>query len=220
MSAESTLVTERHFEYIRARTAPEGAFLAELKEAARTAEIPAIWICPEQAALMQILLRLQRACDVVEVGTLAGYSAIAMARALPPGGTLRTIELLDYHADFAEEWIAKSDVADRIEVLRGDARVVLADMADDSADACFLDADKTGYRHYIQECLRIVRPGGLFLVDNAFAFGQLFDAEPTDREVPAVREFNEYMAGLSELEQVIVPIGDGMWVGVSRAVSP
>ena len=85
-----------------------------------------------------------------------------------------------------------------------------------SADACFLDADKAGYVDYLRECLRIVRPGGLFLVDNAFAFGQLFDESPTDREAPAVKAFNEHMAAHDALEAVIVPIGDGLWVGVSR----
>ena len=100
-------------------------------------------------------------------------------------------------------------------MLRGDARAVLADLPDNSADACFLDADKSGYVTYLAECQRIVRPGGLFLVDNAFAFGQLFDEHPTDREALAVRAFNEHMAGVAGIEKVIVPIGDGLWVGVS-----
>ena len=220
MSAESTLVTRRHFDYIRERTVQEDGFLRELKDAARRAGIPAIWISPEQAALLRILLRAAGAREVVEVGTLAGSSAIAMARALPPGGRVRTIELLDAHADFAEEWVARSDVAGMVEVLRGDARDVLPGLAPGSADACFLDADKTGYVGYLAECLRIVRPGGLFLVDNAFAFGQLFDEHPTDREVPAVRAFNDHMASIAALEAVIVPMGDGLWVGVSHPGRP
>jgi len=215
MSATSTVVTQRHFDYIRERTIPEDAFLADLKRTAQAAGIPAIWIAPEEAALLRVLLRATGAREVVEVGTLAGYSAIAMARALPPGGRVRTLELLDAHADFAEEWVARSDVAGRVEVLRGDARELLPTFADGSADACFLDADKSGYTTYLRECLRIVRPGGLFLVDNAFAFGQLFDENPTDREAPAVKAFNDHMSAVRELESVIVPMGDGLWVGVS-----
>ncbi len=215
MSAEPTCVTARHFDYIRERTVPEDSFLADLKAAALVAHIPPIWISPEQAAFMRILLRACAAKEVLEVGTLAGYSAIAMARALPPGGRVRTIELLDAHADFAEEWVGRSDVAGRVDVLRGDGADVLPTLGTDSADACFLDADKAGYPLYLQECLRIVRPGGLFLIDNAFAFGQLFDENPTDPEVPAVRAFNEHMAQVPALESVIVPVGDGLWVGVS-----
>jgi predicted O-methyltransferase YrrM len=216
MSATGTLVTEQHFEYITARTTPEDRLLAELKAEARAAGIPAIWISPAQASLMQILLRAAGARTVVEVGTLAGYSAIAMARALPPDGHVHTIELEPAHADFAERWVARSDVAGRVTVHRGPGAEVLPrlPLLPGAADAIFLDADKGGYPVYLEHGLRLVRPGGLILVDNAFAFGQLFDVAPTDREVGAVRAFNETMAAEARVQSVIVPIGDGLWVGV------
>jgi len=214
MSAESEVVTKAHFDYIAARTTREDALLADLKRAATAEGIPPIWISPEQASLMQILLRLVGAKDVVEVGTLAGYSAIWMARALPAGGRVRTIELLDKHADFAESWVGRSDVAGKVEVHRGRGMDVLPKFAADSADAAFLDADKSSYPLYLTEALRIVRKGGLVMVDNAFAFGQLFDERPTDREAPAVKAFNETMAKDRRLQSIIVPIGDGLWVGV------
>ncbi|MEM7308122.1 MAG: O-methyltransferase [Planctomycetota bacterium] len=217
MSSTSTAVTAAHFAYLAERTVPEDAFLADLKAAANEAGIPPIWISPEQASLMQILLKAAGARRVVEVGTLAGYSAIAMARALPPradGGLLRTIELDPKHASFAADWCGRSDAADRIEVHRGAGAEVLAGFEDDSADAAFLDADKGGYPVYLEHCLRIVRSGGLILVDNAFAFGQLFDENPTDREVPAVRAFNDLMARTPGVHGVIVPMGDGLWVAV------
>jgi predicted O-methyltransferase YrrM len=216
MSAESEVVTRAHLDYLAARTVGEDAFLAALKKAARDEGIPPIQIAPEQASFMQILLRLAGAKDVVEVGTLAGYSAIWMARALPEGGRVRTIELFAKHADFAERWIAKSDVARKVEVHRGAGADVLATFADGSADAAFLDADKAGYPVYLREVLRIVRPRGLVMVDNAFAFGQLFDEKPADREAPAVKAFNEVMARETRLQSVIVPLGDGLWVGVKN----
>jgi caffeoyl-CoA O-methyltransferase len=214
MSENPTLVTAKHFQYLTEHTLAEDAFLQELKQAARSQGIPPIWIEPGQASFLQIILKLRGARDVVEVGTLAGYSAIIMARALPADGRVRTIELLPKHADFAEEWIARSDVADRIEVLRGAGADVLATMAAQSADAAFLDADKGGYPTYLDHCMRILRPGGLMMADNAFAFGQLFDTTPTDPEVVAVREFNEVIAKQAGLHSVIVPMGDGCWVGV------
>ena len=216
MSEETTLVTTGLVDYIRAHTTPEDRFLADLKAAARAAGIPAIWIAPEQASFVQVLLRLARAREVIEVGTLAGYSAIAMARALPPDGRVRTIELSSAHASFARAWIARSDVAGRIEVHVGAGADVLPGFASGSADAAFLDADKTNYPLYLEHALRIVRRGGMILVDNAFAFGQLLDERPTDREVGAVRAFNERMASCERLDKVIVPLGDGMWVGVVR----
>lgn len=214
MSATSSIVTAAHFEYLAARTPADDDFLVELKRAAREAGIPAIWISPEQASLMQVLLKLARAREVVEVGTLAGYSAIVMARALPEGGRVRTIELDPGHAAFAEEQVGRSDVAGRVEVHRGAGAEVLPSFEDDSADACFLDADKSSYPLYLEHSLRIVRRGGLVMVDNAFAFGQLLDEHPTDGEVGAVRAFNDHVPTVEGLHAVIVPIGDGLWVGV------
>lgn len=216
MSVDETLVTASHFRYIAERTTPEDAFLRDLRQSAVREGIPPISIGPAQGAFLQILLRLRGARDVVEVGTLAGYSAIWMARALPPGGKVRTIEMAPRFADFAQHWISKSDVADRIEVLRGKGSDVLKTLADGSADAAFLDADKASYGLYLEESLRILRPQGLVMVDNAFAFGQLFDAEPSDREAPAVKAFNETMARETRVQSVIVPLGDGVWVGVKR----
>ena len=216
MSEASTLVTDEHFAYIASHTQPEDGFLRRLKDAARTAGIPPIWIAPEQASFTQILLRAARATQVIEVGTLAGYSAIVMARALPEHGRVRTIEIVPAHAEFARKWVAQSDVAGRIEVIEGAGMDVLKEFDDDSADAAFLDADKKSYPLYLRESLRIVRRGGLILVDNAFAFGELFAESPKDAEVAAVRAFNEHMAQVEGLQSVIVPLGDGVWVGVRR----
>ncbi len=214
MSESPSLICLEHFKYIAERTKREDEFLRNLKAHARDEGIPAIWVSAEQASLMQILLRLCRAKEVVEVGTLAGYSAIWMARALPPDGRVRTIEISPRHADFAKHWVAKSDVAGRIEIHRGPAKDILPTFADGSADAVFLDADKVSYPQYLKEGLRIVRPGGLIMADNAFAFGSLFDEEENDSDVVAVRAFNDIMAREPALQSIIVPMGDGLWVGV------
>jgi len=216
MSEEATLITERHVSYLTERTRAEDTFLRDLKREAAAAGIPSIWIAPAQASFIQILLTLGRARAVVEVGTLAGYSAIVMARALPRDGQVRTIELEPRHADFAERWIARSDVAGKVEVLRGAGLGVLPRLATDSADAAFLDADKANYPNYLKECLRIVRRGGLIMADNAFAFGELFADQPSDKEVAAMRRFNDLMAAEKSLDSIIVPFGDGLWVGVKR----
>ena len=212
MSETSTVVTPEYFQYLAERTTHEDEFLRQLKAAALAAGIPSIWIAPEQASLMQILLRAARAKDVVEVGTLAGYSAINMARALPKDGRVRTIELDPARVQFARSWAAKSDVAGKIEVLQGSGVDVLATIQSDSADAAFIDADKPNYGRYLEECMRIVRRGGLIMADNAFAYGRLFEANP-DQDVQAVRSFNDAMARRSDLHSVIVPIGDGLWLG-------
>lgn len=214
MSRVSTLVTEQHFAYLTDHTRREHPFLTDLKRAAEAHGLPRIWISPEQASYMQILLRLTRAGEVVEVGTLGGYSAIAMAMALPPEGRVRTLELDPEHARFAREWIARSPAADKVEVLEGDARQLLRTLPPDSADAAFIDADKEGYRTYLDESLRIVRRGGLIMADNAFAFGSLFESGERGASVQAIRDFNDYAASRPELHGIIVPLGDGCWTAV------
>jgi predicted O-methyltransferase YrrM len=214
MSENPTLVSSEHFRYVAAHTRADDGFLQSLKAAAKEAGLPPIAISPAQASFMQILLKATGAKHVIEVGTLGGYSAIWMARALPEGGKVKTIEVSPKHADFARTWIAKSDVANRVEVITGDARTVLGTIPADSADCAFLDADKVSYPVYLEQCMRIVRSRGLILVDNAFAFGQLLDPHPTDRETPAIKAFNELVPTTKDLHGVIVPLGDGCWVCV------
>lgn len=216
MSETSTLITAEHFRYIAEHTSQEDDFLRRLKAEARAAGLPAIWIAPEEASLMQVLLKLSRARDVVEVGTLAGYSAICLARALPDGGRVRTIEVSGKHADFAKEWIARSDVAERITLYRGAGKDILPKFNRDSADAAFLDADSPSYPLYLKECLRIVRSGGLIMADNALGYGRLFDRHADDAGVVGIRKFNEVMARETSLNGVIVPLGDGLWVAVKN----
>jgi len=214
MSQESTVLTRAHFDYVRAHTRPQDPFLTELKQAATAADMPAIAISPEQASCMQIVLKLMRAEQVVEVGTLGGYSAISMARALPAGGRVRTVEVNPDHASFAEQWVKKSDVAGRVEVHLGSGLDVLPRFETNSADAAFLDADKINYPRYLEECLRIVRKGGLIMADNAFAFGQLLDPTESGPSVEAIRGFNDQVAADPRLHGCMVPLGDGFWIAI------
>jgi predicted O-methyltransferase YrrM len=216
MSDRTTVLDAEHSRYLARLTHGDDPFLADLKHAAEKAGLPQIWISPEQASLFQILVKSSGVREVVEVGTLAGYSAIALARALPPGGRVRTIEISPRHADFAEQWIARSDVANKIEVHRGAGDDVLRGFADGSVDLLFVDADKVSYPKYLAHGRRLVRPGGLILVDNAFAFGRVLEKRSGDADVEAIRAFNEELARSSDLHSIIVPLGDGTWVGVRQ----
>jgi caffeoyl-CoA O-methyltransferase len=216
MSTTSEPVSAALLDYVARRTRGDDDFLKELKAAARAAGLPEIWIAPEQASFLQVAVAATGARRVVEVGTLAGSTAIALARALPSGGRVDTCEISEKHAAFAREWIAKSDVSGRVTVHLGDARRTLAGFADSSVDAILIDADKQGYADYLRHALRLLRPGGLFFADNAFGFGQLLAAHPTDPDVATIRAFNDLVAGTRELQAVIVPLGDGCWFGVRR----
>ena len=212
MSGTSTVVSREHFDYISSRTQAEDPFLVELKHAASEAGIPAIWIAHEQARFLELLVRSTSAQLIVEVGTLAGYSAICMARGLSGDGRLVSIEASGKHASFAQEWISRSDVSDRIEVKQGVGVDVLPGVSTESADIVFLDADKRNYIHYLDEARRVLKDDGLLLVDNAFAFGQLFEDGCEDGSVLALRAFNDALAADPDFDGVMVPLGDGVWM--------
>jgi predicted O-methyltransferase YrrM len=219
MSDHTAVVTAEHVAYLAARTQAEDPFLSDLKRAAREAGLPAIWIAPEQASFVQVLLKIAGAKRVVEVGTLGGFSAISMARALPEDGSLVTFEVDPRHADFAREWVARSDVAGRVEVVTAAGLDGLPELPDGSVDAMFIDANKEDYPHYVDHAARLLRPGGLVMVDNAFAFGQLFAEQPSDPSVAHVKAFNDWMALDSRFHAIIAAIGDGMWVGAREVIA-
>ncbi len=214
MSKSSTPVDEALFGYVAAHTIPEDDFLRDLRVASLQAGLPEIHIAPEQAAFLRIALLAARAKNVVEVGTLGGYSAIAMARALPADGRIVTLEVEPHHAAFARDWIARSDQRGKIEVRLGDAMDTLPTLAAGSADAVFLDADKERYVDYLRQSMRILRPGGLLFADNVLADGEI--ATGTSVKVKALRAFLDAAKALANLRSVIVPLGDGCLFGVKQ----
>jgi len=210
--SQPTEVNEALHRYVAEHTRRDDAFLRDLRTAARTEGLPPIDLDPTAMRLVTILLAAAGAKEVVEVGTLGGYSAISMARALPRTGRVRTIEVEPTHAEFARRWVNRSDVSGKVEVLLGRGLDVLATFAAASADAAMVDADKESYPAYLEQLRRVVKPGGLIFIDNAFAFGQLLDGGSRGPEVEAIRKVNDQVAQARDLDGVLVPLGDGLWV--------
>jgi caffeoyl-CoA O-methyltransferase len=174
--------------------------------------IPAIQVGPSDGQLIALLLRLLRATKVVEVGTLVGYSAIHMARALAPGGRLWSIESEPRHAEIARANLAAAGVADRVTVMVGAGLDVLPTLEVHAPfDAVFIDADKVNYDHYGRWALAQLRPGGLVIGDNAYLFGELLDDSDRGR---AMRGFHERVA--AACDSVCAPTPDGLVVGIKR----
>ena len=174
--------------------------------------IPAIQLGPSEGRLCAMLLELIGATKVVEVGTLVGYSAIHMARALRPGGHLWSIEFEPRHAEVARANLAAAGVADRVTVLVGAGLDVLPTLtAHAPFDAVFIDADKANYDRYGQWAIDNLRTGGLVIGDNAYLFGELLD--DTDRG-RGMRGFHELVA--ASCSSVCVPTPDGLAIGIKR----
>jgi predicted O-methyltransferase YrrM len=208
-------LTDELMAYVHARVREHPA-LARLRD--RTAPMPeaSMQIGPEQGAFMALLVKLMRARRIVEVGTFTGYSSTVMALALPPDGRIVCCDVSHEWTDIAREAWADAGVADRVDLRIAPAAETLATLEADSFDMAFIDADKAGYDTYYTECLRVVRPGGLIMLDNTLWSGEVVDAASADESVRAIRAINDRIAADDSVEQVILPLADGLTLARRR----
>ncbi len=173
-----------------------------------------VQIAPDQAQFLGLLVRLLGARRVLEVGTFCGYSALAMALALPEGGELVTCEVDAGTAAVGQRHWHAAGVAGRIALRLGPALATLdALLADGEAgrfDLAFIDADKGTVDAYYERCLALVRRGGLLVVDNALWSGAVADAAVDDAETVALRALNRKIQGDARVDMALLPVGDGM----------
>jgi caffeoyl-CoA O-methyltransferase len=191
---------------------PHDAALARAFDAPAGNDMPQIQVSPSEGKLLGSFVRMIGARKVVELGTLAGYSAIHIGRALPEDGKLYTIEIDPRHAAVARANIEAAGLAGRVEVLVGGGVEMLRELASRGPfDAVFLDADKEGYPHYATWAGRHLRKGGLLLADNSYYFGRLLEEDPSAR---AMRRFHEQLS--VDFDAVCVPTPDGLVVAIRR----
>ena len=174
------------------------------QRAADTAGLPAISVSAAQGKFLHLLARICGARRILEIGTLAGYSTIWLARALPPGGQLITLEYDPRHADVARANIARAGLADRVEVRVGRALEALPGLVvDEPFDLIFIDADKPSTADYFRWALKLSRPGTVIVVDNVVRDGRLVDANG-DGDVQGMRRFLEAAANEARVEGTVL----------------
>lgn len=169
--------------YFDAQLNPPDIKLDTVIEACAAAGLPSIQVSAAQGKLLYLLAMAQSAQRILEVGTLGGYSTLWLARALPPGGRIVTLELDPHHAEVAQKNFADAGVADRVELLLGPALKSLARLRAESAapfDLCFIDADKANNLAYVQAALELSREGTLIVVDNVVRGGSVLSLRPDD----------------------------------------
>jgi predicted O-methyltransferase YrrM len=182
-------------EYINAYAVSEDDALRAATEAAIRAGLPAISVTPSQGKLLYILARLQRARTILEIGTLAAYSTIWLARAVAPNGRVVTLESDPKHAAVARDNLARAGLSDVVEVIQGEARDTLPGLSRaDPFDVIFIDADKKSIPEYFDSALELSGPGSLIIVDNVIREGAVIDTGSTDPNILGVRRFNERLA--------------------------
>ena len=204
-------MTEDIEKYVLAHSEPEGDYLYRLYRATNIHTIHGRMASGHlQGRLLKMLVSMIRPKNILEVGTFSGYSAICMAEGLDEGGKEWTFEINDEMEDFTRPWIENSPVADKIDFRIGDANVEAPKLGV-TFDLAFVDGDKRTYVETYEMVLRLLRPGGYIIADNTLWDGHVTDpAYDHDHQTQGIRRFNDHVAADNRVEQVIVPLRDGL----------
>ncbi|MEA3335500.1 MAG: O-methyltransferase [Chloroflexota bacterium] len=204
--------------YVRDQFHPEDELLQTIQEGIREHQKPLMNIGPEQGRMLQVLMAAIGAEHVLEIGTFFGYSAVWIGRALPPDGTLLCLEVSREHADIAQGFLDQAGLADQVEVRVGPAIGLLPEIeASAPFDMIFLDADRESYPSYLPWIEAYLRPGGLLVIDNAFAGGRLATANGGENASPGVKGMNTLLTAIALSDRwtgTIMPYEDGLAVAV------
>jgi O-methyltransferase len=213
VEAKFTPLDTRLYAYVLASEPPEHEQLRMLRE--RTSLLPKgfMQITPEQGHLLAFLVRLIAAGRALEIGTFTGYSALAMALALPPEGRVVACDISREWTDIGRPYWEKAGVSGKIELRVGPALDTLKALEHEGVDCfdlAFIDADKTGYDDYFESALRLVRRGGMIVLDNMLWGGRVADPDESDPNACALRKLNMKIAGDTRVDHVLLALASGM----------
>lgn len=204
---------ERFERYVTELFATEDPILSKIRARHAAENLPAINVSPEEGKLLHVLLHAIQARRVLEIGALGGYSGVWLGRALPAGGELVTIEKDPKHARVAREAFDMAKLHGRVRLIEGSALEVLPTLTP-GFDAVFIDADKEPLPKYFDWGMKLLRRGGLLLCDNAFFHGAALDPNDRSGNALGVRAFNDLASKDPRLVATIIPVRDGLVVGV------
>ena len=211
MTNRTINLTDAAYHYYLQMGIREPDILRELRQ--RTAQLNShhMQIAPEQGQFMAMLLKLINAKYILELGTYTGYSALAMALALPEDGRLITCDIDAITTEIAKQYWEKAGVAHKIELKLGSGLHSLESLTGDKLfDMAFIDADKRNYITYYELLIPLVRQGGLILIDNVLWSGRLVDPLDQENATQAIRNFNLHLVNDPRIDLCMVPIGDGL----------
>lgn len=205
------MVAREAEEYAAEHTTPLSALLEEIETyTLRNTAFPGMLTGRVEGRFLQTIVMLSGDRHIVDIGTFTGYSALAMAEVLPVDGEILTIEHNADHAAIAQGFFDCSPNGSKITLLTGKAAAILKTLPDAKTDMVFIDADKQNYSAYYEKAMRMLRPGGLILVDNALWYGTIFD--PKDDDSRAMAAFNELVKTDSRAAKLFLTIRDGIYL--------
>jgi len=208
--------------YFGDRLAPHDEALTACMETNREAGLPSIDVPSLLGKYLDLMVRISGARRVLEIGTLGGYSTIWLARAVPPGGKVVTLEIDPRNAEIARKNLERARVLDRVEIMVGPAMDTLRTFSESGADPfdlIFIDADKKSIPQYLEWSMKLSRPGTVILVDNVVRDGKVLDADSRDPDIQGVRRMTEMMAAHPRLSATAIPtVGARGYDGFAVAV--
>ena len=220
MSRYEGLIDPAVVEYVLTNSVHEPDILARLRQETAAHPKANFQIPPEQGQLMRVLIRMSKAHRVIEVGVFTGYSSLSMALALPPDGRIVACDVSDEYTQIARRYWAEAGVTGKIDLRIAPAKdtleALLAEGQDGDFDFAFIDADKTSYPVYYEQCLKLLKTGGVIALDNMLSRGRVMDAANQDPDVAALRGMNEFIHNDERVDAMLLPFGDGLTLAVKR----
>jgi predicted O-methyltransferase YrrM len=220
MSRRTEPITDELYDYLLRVSLRESEVLRRLREETAGLEKATMQISPEQGQFMALLVELLGASRTLEIGTFTGYSALAVALALPPTGRVLACDVSEEWTSVARRYWAEAGVAHKIDLRIAPAvktlERLLGERRQGEFDFAFIDADKVSYDAYYELSLELVRRGGLIAVDNVLWHGAVIDPAKTDADTEAIRRFNAKLASDNRITLSLVPIGDGLTLARRR----
>lgn len=214
MSNRTLNLTDNLYSYLLQHSAQESGVQQKLREHTARLEWSQMQIAPEQGAFMAFLVKLLGVRKAIEVGVYTGYSSLSVAQALPSDGRLIACDISKEWTDIARQYWRAAGVEQKVELHLGEAVDTLSRIIDSGQanqfDMAFIDADKENYGRYYEYCLKLLRPGGLILVDNTLWGGDVADIRVQDKDTCAIREFNRQLTRDRRVDRCMLPVADGL----------
>ena len=214
MSIRNFYLDENIYEYILNNSLRDLPILKKLRDETRKMPDGRMQISSDQGQFMGFLVKLTNTKKIIEVGTFTGYSSLVMALALPENGQILSCDISEEYTAVARRFWQEAGVSNKIQLLLGLAEETLEELIKNGEagtfDMAFIDADKVNYKIYYENCLDLLRPGGLILIDNVLWSGKTANPDETDDDTVAIRELNLFVHNDKRVDLSLLPVGDGL----------
>ena len=214
MTRKSLNITDEIYRYLLDNSLREPDILVELRELTAGHKMAMMQIAPEQGQFISMLVQILRARKIIEIGVFTGYSTLCMALSMPDDGHIIACDINEEYTRIASTFWEKAGVQSKINLVLAPAIATLDNLIktgqEEQFDFVFIDADKTEYLEYYERSLRLLRKGGIIMVDNTLWYGKPADTAQNDRDTRAIREFNRILHGDKRVSISLLPVADGI----------